>query len=290
MDINNSETKRKFGVIGNPISHSLSPYMQNAAFKHYNLDCSYERILIPSEKDLELFLLKAKRSYTGLNVTLPYKGSVIKYLDSIEESARLASSVNVISIDSSGSLNGFSTDGYGMEMALRLNFNSEPQKEKYLFLGCGGAANSCIVHLLCRGARDIAIANRTLSKADELIKHLHNTFPEAKLSAFSLYDINSMKKLLKNNYLLIQSTSLGLKDEDELPLQEELITYNLRIFDMIYKDTRFQKYAREKGCRCIGGIDMLLYQGTKAFEIWTGLKAPVEIMKKALLEKRISIL
>ena len=285
MNFNNKRI-RKFGIIGNPIAHSLSPLMQNAAFRHYNLDCTYERILIPSDRDLKSFLAEAKREYAGLNVTLPYKGSVIKYLDSIEKDAHLASSVNVISIDVSSKLHGYSTDGYGLETALKLNFNSEPAKERYLFLGCGGAANSCIVHVLCKGAVDIVIANRTLSKAEEIVRYLRYVFPEVKLSACSLYDMESMRKLTEDNYLIIQSTSLGLKEDDELPLQKELITGNLRIFDMIYRETKLQKVARDKGCRCAGGLDMLLYQGVKAFEIWTDLKAPVEIMKKALTENK----
>ncbi|MEI6054775.1 MAG: shikimate dehydrogenase [Lentisphaerota bacterium] len=274
--------RKNFGVIGNPIAHSLSPLMHNAAFKFYSLDYEYERILIPSEEELTSFIKNSSKEYLGLNVTLPYKNSVIKHLDFVSPEALLAGSVNTIVVEESGKLNGYSTDGYGLEMALKANFNSEPSNTKYLFLGCGGAANSCIVHLLSCGAKNIIIANRTQSKADELVSKLRCVFPFSEIYSCSLHDSDSLKRFIKDDYLIIQSTSLGLKDSDELPLDVSLLTNGARIFDMIYKETKFQKMAKEKGCKCFGGLDMLLHQGAKSFEIWTGLQAPVIIMKNAL--------
>ena len=114
--------------------------MHNAAFRFYNLDFEYEKILIPSEEELGLFLKNLPLEYQGFNVTLPYKNSVIKYLDTVFPEALIAGSVNTIAVEKSGKLIGYSTDGYGLEMALRSNFKSEPCDTKYLFLGCGGAA------------------------------------------------------------------------------------------------------------------------------------------------------
>lgn len=275
--------RRKFAVLGNPIVHSLSPLMHNAAFEFYHLNYQYERILIPSEEKLGNFLKNSTNDYLGFNVTLPYKNDVIKYLDFVLPEALLAGSVNTIVLEESGKFNGYSTDGYGLEMALKWNFNSEPLTEKYLFLGCGGAANSCIVHLLIRGAKSIVIANRTQSKADELVAKLQSEFPNSIISSCSLHDSDALKKFIDDDYLVIQSTSLGLIDSDSLPIDVELLPKGTRILDMIYKETKFQKQAKEKGCKCVGGLDMLLYQGTKSFEIWTGLQAPMEIMRKALL-------
>lgn len=274
--------RRKFGIIGNPIAHSLSPLMHNAAFKFYNLDYIYERILIPTEDELASFLKNSARDYLGFNVTLPYKSSVSKYLNFVSPEALLANSVNTIVVEASGNLNGYSTDGYGLEMALNQNFNSESLTEKYLFLGCGGAANSCIVHLLNRGAKNILVANRTQSKADELVIKLQRIFPKADIFSCALQDKGSLKKIIDSDYLIIQSTSLGLKEGDPMPLDIRLLSNRTRIFDMIYKETIFQKLAKEKGCKCISGLDMLLYQGAKSFEIWTGLKPPIDVMRNAL--------
>lgn len=275
--------RHKFCVIGNPIAHSLSPLMHNAAFKSYNLDYDYERILLPSEDELSSFIKNSTRDYLGFNVTLPYKSAVIRYLDFVAPEALLAGSVNTIVVEESGKLNGYSTDGYGLEMALKANFNSEPFNTKYLFLGCGGAANSCIVHLLSCGAKNIVIANRTQSKADELVSKLKKLYSSSEISSCSLRDSDRLKRLINDDYLIIQSTSLGLKESDELPLDVGLLTNGARVFDMIYKETKFQKMAKEKGCKCVKGLDMLLYQGAKSFEIWTGLQAPVEIMHKSLI-------
>ncbi len=256
--------------------------MHNAAFRFYNLDFEYEKILIPSEEELGLFLKNLPLEYQGFNVTLPYKNSVIKYLDTVFPEALIAGSVNTIAVEKSGKLIGYSTDGYGLEMALRSNFKSEPCDTKYLFLGCGGAANSCIVHLLKRGATNIVIANRTQSKAEELVSKLQNVFPASEISSCSIYDTDTFKKSIADNFLIVQSTCLGLKDSDEMPLDIDLLDKRTRIFDMIYKETKFQKLAKEKGCKCIGGLDMLIYQGAKAFEIWTSLDAPIDVMKDAL--------
>lgn len=276
-------SRKKFGIIGNPVAHSLSPLMHNAAFKFYNCDYEYERILIPTEEELGNFLKRSTGIYLGFNVTLPYKSAVIKYLNHLSPEALLAGSVNTIVVEDSGKLSGYSTDGDGLEMALRSNFKSEPSTEKYLFLGCGGAASSCIAHLLNRGAKIIVIANRTKSKADELAAKLQEKFPESNISSCSLPNSDMLKTFIYNDYLIIQATSLGLNDSDPMPVDTNLFTNRTRIFDMIYKETKFQKSLKEKGCKCLGGLDMLLYQGAKSFEIWTGLKAPIEVMRKALL-------
>lgn len=286
--MNNS--RRKFAVLGNPIAHSLSPLMHNAAFKFYNLNYAYEKILIPTENELNSFLKNSSKDYLGFNVTLPYKSAVVKFLDSLTPEALLAESVNTIVSDQPGKLAGHSTDGYGLEMALKANFNSEPRQTKYLFLGCGGAANSCIVHLLSCGTKNIVIANRTQSKADELALKLKKVFSASEIYSCSIYDSDALKKLISEDYLIIQSTSLGLKDADPMPIDLSLLEKGARIFDMIYKETNFQKLSKEKGCKCVGGLDMLLYQGAKSFELWTKLDAPIDIMRKALIESASPLL
>jgi len=273
---------KKIAIIGNPISHSLSPGMHNAAFRDCLLDYEYGKIELKSHQ-LKAFTDQARAEYSGFNVTVPYKSEIIKYLDDVSSEAEFAESVNTV-IAEDKKLRGYSTDGYGFERAIIESFDTDVKTEKFFFIGCGGAAKAVITHLLFLGAKKIVIANRTETKAKEFTEKLRKRFSGVEISSCGLNAREELSEHLKDSPIVVQSTTLGLKREDILPFNPEFLTSNMRVFDMIYNDTAFLAEAKKRGCVVANGLLMLLYQGVKSFEIWTGVKAPVEVMKKALLD------
>ena len=272
---------KKLGVIGNPISHSLSPAMHNAVLKHFSLDTEYVAIKL-EEHELPNFIEKARREYLGFNVTVPYKTAIIPFLDAVDEECFLSQSVNTVVTDERGKLIGKSTDGYGLEKALEEAFGVSLKDTNIMFVGCGGAAKAAAVYCLKKKIKSIFFANRTVENATEFVGQLKERYPESEIDYSSLNDHNKINKFLDLKPIIVQSTSLGLKDRDPSPFPADLFRPELRVFDMIYKKTNFLCLAKEKGCICADGRLMLLYQGAKSFSIWTKLEPPVEVMKKVL--------
>lgn len=275
---------KKLGIIGNPVSLSLSPAMHNAALKHLGLDQDY--VYIPvcvAKNDLGKFIEDARRSFRGFNVTTPLKSLIIPYLDSISNEAIISDSVNTILIDHNSKLHGKSTDGFGLEMALEESFGFKPKS--LLFIGCGGAAKAASVHFLNKGKIRLFFVNRTMKNVKEFVDKLKLKYPAAKIDFSALDDHGKINKFLEHDPILVQATSLGLNPGDKSPFPKSLFRKGMKVFDMIYnKKTTFQQEAMEQGCLVENGKLMLLYQGVQSFKLWTGHEAPVAIMKSAIMD------
>lgn len=274
---------RNYAVIGDPVEHSRSPGMQNAAFEFHHLGSPYVKYHVrPAE--LGDFVEFAKRQLAGFNCTVPHKAAIIPFLDEVDPDALAAQSVNTVTVDENGRLSGTSTDGYGLETALRENFGKDVEGAEFCFIGCGGAAHATAFHLARRGAKTIRIANRTIEKAEELAEKLSKCFPSLELDTASPRDNGTLSDWFARTNFLIQATSLGLKFADPPPFDLKLLTPDLKlaVFDTIYLDTPLLKRAKELGLPAAGGSAMLLYQGAKSFEIWTGLPAPIEEMRAGM--------
>ena len=274
---------RNYAVIGDPVEHSRSPGMQNAAFEFHHLGSPYGKYHVrPAE--LGRFVAFAKRQLAGFNCTVPHKAAIIPYLDEVDPDALAAESVNTVTVAEDGRLSGTSTDGYGLEMALRENFGAGVEGTEFCFIGCGGAAHATAFHLARRGAGAIRIANRTVEKAEELAAKLQKLFPSLTLETAAPGDRGTLSRWFTRTNVLVQATSLGLKPGDPPPFDLELLTPDLKlaVFDTIYLDTPLLKRAKELGLPAAGGSAMLLYQGAKSFEIWTGLAAPIEEMRAGM--------
>ena len=266
------------GLLGWPVEHSLSPAMHNAAFKYLGLDCCY--LTFPVKPELLKDAVKAVRALNlaGVNVTMPHKENVIPLLDKIDADASFIGAVNTI-VNSNGKLIGYNTDGRGFMRSL-----SEAQislnKKNVLILGAGGASRA-IGFYLAKKASALFIYDIDRKKAGKLIRDLNkmrkNVFPFSfQPSAFShqLHDID----------IIINATPLGLKKGDPLPVDINLLKPRHVVCDLIYKNTPLLQRASRKGCRTLDGLGMLLWQGVFAFELWTGKKPPVEVMRKALVK------
>ena len=269
-----------FAVIGDPIGHSLSPVMHNAALKDLEIQGNYQAIRVPLE-DLASFTVFAKQNLKGFNITVPHKKNIIPFLDEITEAAAFADSVNTVTVKD-GKLYGDSTDGYGLETALFEAFGIPVCGAEIVFIGCGGAAHAAAAYFAMQGAKRIAILNRSVEKAMDLAAKLKEKYPAITAEAFSINDPEAIKQAMNGAQIAIQCTSLGLKPDDPAPIPPELLPDGICYYDTIYKRTALYQAAEARGLRCAAGLGMLLHQGARSLEIWTGRKAPVEVMRTAL--------
>ena len=267
---------KSFAVIGDPINHSLSPNIHSAAFRELNLDSSYIGYRIP-KGELESGVEGLKKiKISGFNVTIPHKVEMMKYLNKMDESCSIIGAVNTV-VNNEGVLKGYNTDMDGFLEPLKKR-NISIQDKKILLIGAGGAARAIIAGMSKEKAERVDIANRTTKNAEKLSEFA--TRIELPTNVKKIEEI----KNLQNYDIIINSTSLGLKNELS-PISFEQINQDSVIYDIVYSpmNTDFIKKAKDKKLEVIYGYEMLLGQATRAFEIWHGMKAPYNAMKKALL-------
>ena len=278
----NRAEKKYYAVIGYPVGHSLSPAMQNAAFRACGLNGEYTAIETAPE-NVGAFAEKAKTFLAGFNITVPHKNAIIPFLDEVDLPASLQGSVNTV-INRNGSLYGTSTDGYGLEAALKESFSFDIKNNSVTFIGCGGVVKALAFHFASCGVKNIFLLNRTLSTAQTLCEAVHKEFPAVECACAPLSDKEAIQDFFQESALAVQCTSLGLKKDDPSPIPPELLPKDILFFDTIYRKTPLLQYAEAKGIKCANGLGMLLHQGARSFSLWTGQEAPVEAMRKALYE------
>ncbi|MFN3395377.1 MAG: shikimate dehydrogenase [Thermodesulfovibrionales bacterium] len=264
---------RVLGLIGYPVEHSLSPSMHNAAFEHLGLDCCYVTFSVRPELLGDAVRAIRALNLKGVNVTVPHKEKVIPLLDLVDEEASFIGAVNTI-LNDDGVLKGFNTDGKGFMESLK-DANIDVKDKRVVIIGAGGASRA-IGFYLCKEAKVLGITDIDQEKAQRLVNDL-------KRLKDNVYHIERLTDL-KDIDIVINATPIGLKDTDPSPIDISLLTGDKVVCDLIYKDTFLLRSARQRGCKTLNGLGMLLYQGVLAFEIWTGMKAPVEVMREALLK------
>lgn len=271
MNINGKTTVT--GIFGYPVGHSLSPAMHNAAFLHLNMNFCYTPFSVKPE--LLGDAVKAIRALNlrGVNVTVPHKEKVIPLLDKIDEEAAFIGAVNTI-LNSDGRLTGYNTDGRGFMESLA-EADIQTDNKTILIIGAGGASRAISYYLAKKAAR-LFIYDLDTNKSAQLTGDLGRIYT----------NVTGLKSLdsLADIGILINATPLGLKETDPSPVDVSLLTEKTAVCDLIYKKTPLLAAASEKGCKTIDGSGMLLHQGALAFEIWTGKKPPVAVMRKALLD------
>ncbi len=272
--------KTQFTIIGNPVKHSLSPAMHNAAFKKLKLPYQYHKTkLTPSQ--LESFFSKLKNSdYAGLNITIPYKEAVIPFLDQLSAEAELIGAVNTIQAKDN-KLIGYNTDGAGYLQSLLKEKKWKTKNKKIVLLGAGGAARGILVALCLGGAQEVIIVNRREEKTKRLLQEFKKKFPKVKMLAGSL---QKLPHHFRNTDIFINTTSGGMKGNELPTLPLDALPRKAIVSDIVYKPrrTKLLKHAQKLKLKTHEGLGMLLYQGALAFEIWTGEKAPLQVMKKVL--------
>lgn len=270
-----------YGILGFPAEHSLSPLMHNAAFSHLKIDAEY-KIFEKKPEEAEGFIrLLAENNIAGLNITVPYKEKIVPFLSSISEEAKLIGAVNTIKV-SGNKLEGFNTDGAGFLKHLTEDLKFNPENKTIAILGAGGASRAISVYLAKANPKIISIYDIDKTKLLALVNHLKANFKNIEIkSANSAQELN-----IAAVDLLVNATPIGMKETDPCLVDGNLINRNMLVYDLIYnpKETKLLKLAEEKGAKISNGLGMLLYQGVLAFEIWTGEIAPVEVMRKAIIQ------
>lgn len=266
------------GIIGDPVEHSLSPPMHNAAFKHLEMDYVYVPFHVSGE-NLEKAIQGARSlEIRGLNVTIPHKTAVIPYLDEVDPAAQLIGAVNTIKFNEDKA-KGFNTDGLGAVKALE---EITPVKDKkVLIMGAGGAARALAFQLILNGIGDLVIANRTPEKAVQLALDIQSKL-EFSPEATGLGEVE-----LSSTDILINTTSVGMYPHQDQPplIRGQQMHPELVVNDVIYNPlkTNLLKEAESIGARTLNGTKMLLYQGMESFRIWTGVAPPVEVFERSLM-------
>lgn len=270
------------GVFAYPVIHSRSPAMHNAAFRALGLDCLYVPFNVPPE-ELEI-AVRAVRALgmVGVNVTIPHKEQVVRYLDWVSEDARRICSVNTIH-NSSGHLKGYSTDGPGFILAIK-EAGKSPEGSRAVVLGAGGSARATVYALVQSGA-SVTVANRTLSRAVALADMINSALGDESVRAVSLEGAEA-RNAVREADLLVNCTSVGMYPNiDAQPVPSDWLHPGLLVYDQIYNplETRLLCAARKAGARTANGVMMLVFQGALSFEIWTGKRPPTDVMAKAVI-------
>lgn len=267
-----SDTRLVF-LIGDPVTHSVSPMMQNAAFRERRLDYIYQTLSVSTENLATAVAGLRELKVRGANVTIPHKTAVMAFLDTLDAPARRIGAVNTI-VNDNGRLTGYNTDAVGFLAALRAG-RFEPEGKKATVLGAGGAARAIVFALKDAGAA-VNIVNRTFSTAAELAATTGAT-------AFRATEEGYLRAL-EGATLVVNATSVGLCPNDSAsPISPSLLKPGMTVFDTIYRprQTRLLREAQAAGCDVIGGLEMLVAQGALSFELWTGEPAPREVMVRA---------
>jgi shikimate dehydrogenase len=268
------------GLIGDPVEHTMSPVMHNAAFKKLGLDYIYLPFRVKPEALAEAVVGLRALNVRGFNVTIPHKVSVIPLLDSLDPLAEKIGAVNTV-VNNNGELRGYNTDAEGSLRAL-LGRGVEPRDKNVVILGAGGAARAIAYILAGRGAH-LTILNRKLELdwAGDIAEFIRDDLGR-EVRVMELVP-RKLAAALAGAGILVNATSVGMSPAGgKSPVPARLLHRRLVVFDIVYNPllTRLLREARAAGARVIGGIDMLAWQGALAFEKWTGRAAPLSLMRR----------
>ncbi len=273
------------GLLGKPLGQSFSAAMHAEAFRALSLNCVY----MPMESEAEELeaLVGGIRvmNFIGFNVTKPYKVEIMQYLDELDEVARVIGAVNTVKIKD-GKLIGYNTDGMGFVDSLT-ELGGKVEGKRFLILGAGGAARAVAVTLCFEGAQSIVLTDLYPNLAEELARHL-NAHVRPCASTIPGGDREALKAAIESCDYIINASGVGMYPHPErTPVEKDLLRPELIVCDLTYnpEKTQLLQDAESIGCPILNGLGMLLGQGARAFEIWMERPAPVEAMRKTLLEQ-----
>jgi shikimate dehydrogenase len=274
-------TDKKFGIIGKPLSHSLSPLLHNYWFKKYNIKASYTLIETEINQIGKVINKIKKKELKGINITIPYKQKVIPYLDLVINDAKKTSSVNTIYLNDDNKIVGENTDVYGFDCSFIKKLNEKDLLGKnILIFGAGGVTSSIIYSLLKKNIKKISISNRTTKKAITLKKK----FPFIEIILWK--DINNKSQ---DADVIINTTSLGMKNGSNFNQVIKKFKENLIYYDVVYNplETTMLKNFKKKKIKTFNGLEMFLYQGQKSFYLWNGINPEIDDDLKKIIASNL---
>lgn len=269
------------GVFGHPVAENPTVVMQEAAFKELGLNWRYLTIEVLPEDLADA--MKGLRAFNmrGVNLTIPHKVEVLKYLDEVAQDARLMGAVNTVRRDGQ-KLIGENTDGKGFTRSLTEDAHEDPKGKRVVVLGAGGAARAITVELALADTAHITIVNRSMERGMELTSLLNDKTP----TQASFVQWKGTYEIPSETDILVNATPIGLfPDVDTKPsINYDTVTETTTVCDVIPNppDTPFLREAEVRGAKTVNGLGMLVYQGAIGFKMWTGLDAPLKVMKNAL--------
>lgn len=281
MTVEISGHTRLCGLMGDPVDHSRSPHLHNAAFEKAGLDYVYLAFRIPAE-DIQRVPDTARLfNMRGFNLTMPHKMSIIPYLDHIDHAAELIGAVNTV-VNDDGVLTGYSTDGYGFVRAFQ-DHDVSIQGKKMTLMGMGGAGTAIAVQAALDGLSELAVfshkSGRSWNRVAEQVARFDAHIDSCKITLHDSEDLDDLKAELDSSDILGNATPLGMGDKEGLsPIPDASFLHEgLVVQDAIYApaETELLRMAKEAGCLAFNGTEMLFYQGARAFEIWTGIEMPL---------------
>ncbi len=273
------------GLFGFPVHHTFSPAMHNAAFAEKGMDYVYLPFEVPPE-DLEAAVRGLiPLGIAGVNVTIPHKEAVIPFLDEISDTAKRIGSVNTIRVRDR-KLKGFNTDAYGFETALFKEGGLTLSGKRIFVMGAGGASRAVCFQSALSGAAELVIADVLTERAETLASAVAEGVHGCRITTCSVED-KTIEKAVAGKDLFVNATPIGMKEDDPPLIRVEWLEPSTTVFDVIYNplETRLLREAKAQGLTVVNGIGMLVYQGVRAFEIFTDQKPPVETMLKVLRER-----
>jgi shikimate dehydrogenase len=268
---------KRIYLLGYPLGHSISPAMHNAALQSCGLrGWRYEKLALPPDQMSAMQEALRAADCLGANVTIPYKQTIIPLLDELSATARQIGAVNTV-VKRDGKLIGENTDAPGFLQSLR-EHRIHPRHALAIIFGAGGAAAAVAFALANAGARQLVIINRTATRGADLADRLNSCFPSLELA------VNWWEPLSHAN-IIVNATAMGMAPQtDASPLPPgRTIPRGAVVFDLVYSppETKLLREAANAGARCVGGLEMLIYQGAVSFQMWTGHEAPLPVMQAA---------
>jgi shikimate dehydrogenase len=258
---------KKFGIIGSPIKHSLSPVLHNYWFEKYGIDADYS-IIETDEKDIADIVKKIKdKSLDGINVTLPYKQKIIHYVEKIVNDAEITGSVNTLFLNNEGIIIGENTDVFGLQAAYLKEVDG--LNKKALIIGAGGVSPSVILSLKKSGIKNISIVNRTHEKC---------LFLKKKFNFLNIISWSDLASEISNYNIVVNATSLGLKDGQDFDFDFDKYKEGAIYIDTIYNPlkTKTFKFLEKRGVKTFNGLNMFIYQGQKSFYLWNKVNPEID--------------
>ena len=275
----------RLAVFGDPVAHSASPPMHNAALAALGLDLRYTRLHIRPAELPEALQLVARQGFVGVNLTIPHKEAAVGCVDAVDELAARLGVINTVRVEPDGTLRGFNTDGPGFARAMQVDWGIELARQRVLLLGAGGGAGRALaVQCALANCLRLVLVNRTAEKAHALAGALRAEYGVDSTAAF--WEDSALADALAGCDLVVNTSSLGLRPGDHSPLRAELIPTHARIFDTVYlasgAPTPLETAAHTAGVPCLGGRSLLLHQGALSFAHWFGCLPPLDAMRDAL--------
>lgn len=278
----------KLGLIGTPIKQSLSPVIHNTAMENLGIIGSYELLETEPEDLIERLKFLKTNDYLGFNVTIPLKIPVTLFLQQVDDIANLAGAVNTVKISEDKFLYGYNTDVYGFEQGIPAVWRASLKGKKAVILGTGGVSRAVVIALSNIGVSEVTFFSTDILKAKDICYFLMEKFPHMNFNVKN-YSANAD---LSCASIIINTTPLGTYGKycGVSPLSDEVmdtLSPDVIVYDLVYnpRETELLKQARKRNLKTVEGIDMLIHQGVKAFEIWTGQKPPVDKIHEEVMKK-----